>query len=284
MRPADRRIRALFPLWGSGSIRELPPHRNTGLEIVYVSRGHLRWRIENRTYELGPGTIFYTFPWELHGSVDEFEPGHRWDFVVLTLLGRQSSRQRTLPPGFGMGRAEGRRLLDRLMRSHHRSLPGGERMKWLLPALQKELAAPQGAELAMATTLGKAVLLELEGIVVRASSGGSPSFGRRADPCERLLRRLRSDYAEKWNLTSMSQVMNLGRTRLGQLIKEKTGDSPIVHLNRLRIGKAQELLRRPDQSITEIAFSCGFQSSQYFARTFKQLTGRTPGEYRDTYR
>ena len=79
----------------------------------------------------------------------------------------------------------------------------------------------------------------------------------------------------------MSQITGLGRTRLSQLIKERTGDSPIIHLNRLRIRKAQELLRHTGQSVTEIAFACGFQSSQYFARTFKQLTGgRTPRGYR----
>ncbi len=79
----------------------------------------------------------------------------------------------------------------------------------------------------------------------------------------------------------MSQTAGLGRTRLSQLIKERTGDSPIIYLNRLRIRKAQELLRRTEQSVTEIAFACGFQSSQYFARTFKHLTGgRTPRGYR----
>ena len=81
----------------------------------------------------------------------------------------------------------------------------------------------------------------------------------------------------------MSQTAGLGRTRLSQLIKERTGDSPIMYLNRLRIRKAQELLRETRQSITEIAFACGFQSSQYFARTFKHLTGKTPRDYRSSW-
>lgn len=272
--------RSLFPEWGSGSLRELPPHRNAGLEIVYVSRGRLRWRIEDRVYELGPGSVFYTFPWELHGSIDEFEPGHRWDYVVLKITGNRSSQRWNLPPALGLAPVESRRLLNRLMRSPHRSLAAGERLKWLLPALQKELAASRGASLTMATTLGKAVLLELDRMVAQAALTPPAGFERRPDPCKTLLRRLQSDYAETWNLKSMSQAMHLGRTRLGQLIKERTGDSPMVHLNRLRIGKAREFLRQTDRSITEIAFNCGFRSSQYFARAFKQLTGRTPGSYR----
>ena len=194
---------------------------------------------------------------------------------------RFPSRQFTLPAAFGFASADSRQLLNRLVRSPHRSLAAGERLRWLLPTLQKELSSPQGADLPMAVTLGKAVLLELNRLVIKASSERVSFAARRSDPCERLLHRLHSDYASAWSLDAMSRTAGLGRTRLSQLIKERTGDSPIIYLNRLRIRKAQELLRETRQSITEIAFACGFQSSQYFARTFKQLTGgRTPRGYR----
>jgi AraC family L-rhamnose operon regulatory protein RhaS len=283
MKSRDQRLRSLFPLWGSGSVRELPQHRTAGLEIVYVSQGHLRWRIENRVYEPGPGSVFYTFPWELHGSLEEFEPGHRWDFVVLKILGRFPSRRFALPSAFGLATSEGRRLLNRLMHSPHRSLAAGKRLKWLLPTLQEELSSPHGADFSMAVTLGKALLLELDRIVARATSEQGPFVARRPDHCEILLRRLHSDYASVWTLKTMSQITGLGRTRLSQLVKERTGDSPIVYLNRRRIGKAQELLRNTGQPITDIAFDCGFQSSQYFARTFKHLTGKTPRDYRSSW-
>jgi AraC-like DNA-binding protein len=284
MKSPNQRLSNLFPLWGSGSMRELPPHRNPGLEIVYVSQGYLRWRIENHVFEPGPGSVFYTFPWELHGSLDEFEPGHRWDFVVLKILRRPRSRDWQIPPALGLSATESRRVLGRLIRSPHRSLAAGERLKWLLPALQRELATKKNANLAMATTLGKAVLIELDLMVAQAASRRIPALPQRPDPCENLLRRFQSDYAEPWNLKTMSQVARLGRTRLGHLIKERTGDSPITYLNRVRVAKAEEFLRHGDRSITDIAFACGFQSSQYFARTFRQLTDRTPREYRTMWR
>jgi hypothetical protein len=94
-------IQSLFFSWGSGSTRELPLHRNAGLEIVYFSRGRLRWWIEDRVYEPGPLPRLLHLSLELHGSVDEFEPGHRLDFVVLTILGGRSPRDLALPPSFG---------------------------------------------------------------------------------------------------------------------------------------------------------------------------------------
>lgn len=279
-----RRQRRSFVSWGTGSIRELPAHRNAGLEIVYISSGHLRWRIENRVYNPKPGSVFFTFPWELHGSVDEFEPGHRWDFVVLRIRRNASVRKWTLPADFGFSASASRQLLCRLVRSPHRCLPAGKRLQWLLPSLQQELAAPQGGNQSMALTLTKAVLLELDRIVAQAPLKTSQRGSPRPKGCKKLFKRLHEDYASSWSLEAMSSILGLGRTRLSQVVREWTGDSPIEYLNRLRIGKSQELLRLPDRSITDIAFACGFQTSQYFARTFKQLTGRTPRAYRANWR
>lgn len=281
---SDPRIRTLFPLWGSGSVRTLAPHRNPGLEIVYVSQGHVRWRIEDRIFEPGPGSVFYTFPWELHGSLDELEPGNCLDFIVLKILRRSRSGGWLIPSAFGLAPVESHRLPGRLIRSPHRSLAAGERLKWLLPTLQRELAAESKTNFTMATTLGKAVLIELDLMVAKAATKRASPMPQRPDRCEVLLRRFQSDYAEHWNLKTMSQVARLGRTRLGQLVKERTGDSPITHLNRVRIAKAQELLRHGDRAITDIAFACGFQSSQYFARIFKHLIGRRPRDYRAAWR
>jgi AraC family L-rhamnose operon regulatory protein RhaS len=59
-----------------------------------------------------------------------------------------------------------------------------------------------------------------------------------------------------------------------------TGDTPITYLNRLRVRHADQLLKTTDHSITDIAFECGFQSSQYFATVYRQFTGKNPGASR----
>jgi AraC-like DNA-binding protein len=52
-------------------------------------------------------------------------------------------------------------------------------------------------------------------------------------------------------------------------------------LNSLRIEKAKELLTdHPEWSNEAIARECGFADRTYFQRKFKELTGRTPAEWR----
>lgn len=46
------------------------------------------------------------------------------------------------------------------------------------------------------------------------------------------------------------------------------------------MGIAKEKLLVPSNSISQIAYSLGFQYLQHFTRVFKKLTGYTPNEYR----
>jgi AraC-like DNA-binding protein/mannose-6-phosphate isomerase-like protein (cupin superfamily) len=63
--------------------------------------------------------------------------------------------------------------------------------------------------------------------------------------------------------------------------REATGCAPIDYVIRARIRRATELLtdRNGVVSITEIAFRCGFQDSNYFSRQFRRHVGTSPRSY-----
>jgi transcriptional regulator GlxA family with amidase domain len=46
------------------------------------------------------------------------------------------------------------------------------------------------------------------------------------------------------------------------------------------MNRAQGLITGTDMSIKEIAYECGFNSSQSFARAFRRATGQPPQQYR----
>lgn len=65
------------------------------------------------------------------------------------------------------------------------------------------------------------------------------------------------------------------------LVFEPTGRSYHRTLTAIRVEMAcRRLGTRPDQSIADIAFACGFESLATFYRAIRQLTGRTPGDFR----
>ncbi len=79
----------------------------------------------------------------------------------------------------------------------------------------------------------------------------------------------------------MAKECGLNRTRFAHYCKQITNTTPAEYLTACRVEAAERLLRSPEApSITDIAFSCGFGSSQYFATVFRRHTGQTPKEFR----
>jgi len=85
-----------------------------------------------------------------------------------------------------------------------------------------------------------------------------------------------------WTLETMAQHCNLGRSRFAHYCKQITNMTAAEHLNHCRTEKAKRLLiENQEMNILDIAMSCGFESSQYFATVFKKKTGLTPSQYRN---
>lgn len=64
------------------------------------------------------------------------------------------------------------------------------------------------------------------------------------------------------------------------------GDSIAKYIRRRRLQTSAKRMCDPlwkDRSITDICFSCGFESPAHFARVFKEYFGATPKDYRNKY-
>jgi transcriptional regulator GlxA family with amidase domain len=102
-----------------------------------------------------------------------------------------------------------------------------------------------------------------------------------------LLRRLlrakdRMDAAshEEWPVRRLARVSGLSEAHFARSFKEAFGLPPHRYLLTRRLERAMALLRDTDLSITEIAFQTGWNSLGTFGRTFRDVTGESPGELR----
>jgi AraC-like DNA-binding protein len=59
-----------------------------------------------------------------------------------------------------------------------------------------------------------------------------------------------------------------------------TTKTPVEYLNTYRIERASGMLLNSGKSVTDIAFSCGFNDLSYFIKTFKSIKGITPAKFR----
>jgi AraC family L-rhamnose operon regulatory protein RhaS len=98
---------------------------------------------------------------------------------------------------------------------------------------------------------------------------------------ELFLSELRKNLGGEWTLEAMAEQCGLGRSRFAHYCRMVTNLPPMAYLAQCRLKEsARKLISRPDLSVTEIALSSGFPSSQYFATLFRKQMGTTPTEYR----
>jgi AraC family transcriptional regulator len=63
------------------------------------------------------------------------------------------------------------------------------------------------------------------------------------------------------------------------MFKAVTGQSPHRFIGLLRLELSKSLLMQ-GRSIADVAHECGFSSESNFVRSFRRVTGVTPGRYR----
>ena len=116
---------------------------------------------------------------------------------------------------------------------------------------------------------------------------GSHQGREQASQDPELLRRLlrakdRIDAAshEEWPVRRLASVSCVSQAHFARSFKQAFGVPPHRYLLTRRIERASALLRDTELPITEIAFQTGWESLGTFGRTFRDVTGESPGAVR----
>ncbi len=97
---------------------------------------------------------------------------------------------------------------------------------------------------------------------------------------KRTISFIRENHDKSITLDEIAKASGLSTKYFCAFFKKFTGKTPIEYLNMYRIEKAARALLGTDNSITEIAYSSGFNDLSYFIKTFSGFKKCTPGEYR----
>lgn len=266
-------------------------HRNEGIEFTFVSRGRLPFSCHGRHWELEPGSLAVTRPWQPHRLGSPAIPASRIVWLILDVGVRHPGQSWRWPDWLLLGHDDLARLERVLQEKPQAVWQGTELARDLFEKLATVLANPasESTTTKLALVVNELLLAVLESVQVYGSGSGSGSgenHGSALGPAssraavEAFLARLGDDIAYPWTLTEMSQACGMGRTQFSAHCLSLTNQSPMQYLLRLRVQEAKDLLYDPSLTVTEIAHRCGFSTSQYFATTFRQVTGMSPSGYR----
>jgi len=99
-----------------------------------------------------------------------------------------------------------------------------------------------------------------------------------------LLQWLQGHYSEEVNWLEAAERFSLALRTLHRQVKQHTGMTPQRYLNRLRLLEARRRLHHSDQSITDIAYACGFSDSNHFSTHFRREFSMSPKLMRNQLR
>lgn len=97
---------------------------------------------------------------------------------------------------------------------------------------------------------------------------------------KKALSYIRKNYNNQIVLEDIAHIADMSPKYFCSVFKELTQQTPFEYLNNYRLERASQKLTETDSSVTDIAYSCGFNDLSYFIKAFKARTGTTPAKYR----
>lgn len=96
-----------------------------------------------------------------------------------------------------------------------------------------------------------------------------PQFDRTMIECENYI----TTHLDTVSVESLCEHLNLGRTTLYDIFRNKTGQGVSAYIRNKQLEEAKRLLSETDLSVSEISSKCGFADYNYFSRVFKKKYG-----------
>lgn len=257
-------------------------HCNEGIEFTYLKRGKLVFEVDGRQWTLRKGCLTITRPWQFHRVGAPHVGASRLIWLILDVNVRRPNQTWRWPDWLVCSAAELQTLTQLLSYNEQPVWPAGAEIEpWFdkLAALVEDGGDPGEGESKLKLAINGLLLAVLD----RLEQEQIPldeylSTTERA--VQMFLAALPQHAASDWTLAAMAHQCGLSRSQFSAYCRQLTSMTPIQYLTWCRVELAARLLaEHPDASITEVAYACGFNSSQYFATVFRNLKGCAPSAF-----
>jgi AraC-like DNA-binding protein len=118
--------------------------------------------------------------------------------------------------------------------------------------------------------------------VIDPGSDASPKKLKSDSRLDGVYQYVLSHFSEELTTQQAASLSCMQEAAFCRYFKRRTQKTFSQFVNTVRITHATHLLAKTESNISEICFSCGFNSVSYFNRQFKSIVGLTPLEFRRT--
>jgi AraC-like DNA-binding protein len=133
------------------------------------------------------------------------------------------------------------------------------------------------------------VRLKLTEAILLLGRGGTGTDGN--DPQEVLrfhpdeaMQHIRDRCTDQLSLAGIAARYGMNPSYFSRLFHARAGVPLVEFINKSRVQRSCQLLKRSEASIVEVALAVGYNNLSHFNRSFRRFMGMSPREYRDTAR
>ncbi|MCF7816378.1 MAG: helix-turn-helix domain-containing protein [Kiritimatiellales bacterium] len=259
---------------------DYPSHTHDFSEIAIIIQGTGMMEVEGQSFAFHAGDVFV-----LHGN----RPHAYVNTHDLTLINITYVPQAIAVDRFDSGILPGYQALfviEPAIRkttpyTRHLTLTADQmiQIKALADIMERELHSKRPGFQLMAVGHFMILITQLSRFYTESEAPDAQKVLRLAN----ALSFLEQHYMEEIDVDELARIAHMSRRSLFRAFSEVTHQTPLNYLLNLRIMKAVELLETTKKTITEIAFDCGFQDSNYFSRQFKKVLDFTPSEFQKKF-
>ena len=267
------------PDWGE------EPHRNEGIEIIFLETGTMGFTVDKRLYHLRAGQFTITRPWQLHklGAPNIGPSLLHW--LILDVNVRRPHQEWRWPNWIMLTKED---LANFTQKLRHNENPVWNATPPITESFRRigrsvdSWNHPRGISHLVVHLNG--LFLNIFDALSTQQTEETPNLTSPRRTVDSFLNELKHNIevcCEQWSKTSMAEHCGLGTTTFSKYCRELVNSGPMEFLNICRLDFASKaLIKKADLTITDIGMACGFNTSQYFATCFRKRFGCTPNEYR----
>ncbi|WP_168120655.1 AraC family transcriptional regulator [Paenibacillus sp. HB172176] len=252
-------------------------HFHHGLELLLVHQGIGSVIVNQKTYELRPGMLFFFRPLQLHKVYIESSESNPYERSVFHFQPQLMEAYLAAFPTL-------RDLYTRMKEGF--IIEQGFEVSAYKEELEQASEIFQDGREAASTSGGgeeQAALYLLHILSVLQRSGLAEDRReavKQLRHSDQVLQWIESHYQEPFRMDKLANELHLSKSYLSRLFKEETGSSITGYLIARRIRQACSLLHSSEQSIELIGEQVGLSNVSYFIQLFKKVMGISPHQYR----
>ena len=257
-------------------------HRNEGIEFHFLESGSMPYAQEREEVLLLPNYLTITRPWEAH-KVGNPNIGIGKFYWVIIDLGVRRPHQDWVWPDWISLIPEDLERLTTILRQNEKSVwKTDKRVRDCFLRINKVINTDKkGSNASEIRLLINYLLILLLDLMNTDDIELDESLTDSSRSVQYFLNELEKNISENWTIERMASSAGVGVTRFTYYCKRLTNLTPMRYLTIKRLELSKELLRKNKYlSVTEVAYMCGFATSQYFATVFKKHEKCSPKDFR----